>query len=177
MIELCEHKRNGSFCAMTTLTRGQFSGELDLLSGREVLLSCRAAKRSQILRVEKEDLRRLMRTELDIADLFVDAWIGRRAGLVQHSQGGVIVMGYGHDADTTRTQQFLVRNGYRALNEKQLAQVLTSNSGETRRYSLPAGSLALPVQSIRKDQSCEEAHQAHCGGQERARKANGRVQG
>jgi thioredoxin reductase (NADPH) len=112
MIELCEHRRNGAFNTMTTLTRGQFSGELDLLSGREVLLSCRAAKRSQILRVGREHLKRLMRTELDIADLFVDVWIGRRAGLVQHSQGGVIVIGYGHDADTTRTQQFLVRNGY-----------------------------------------------------------------
>jgi thioredoxin reductase (NADPH) len=112
MIELYEHGRNGAFHAMSTLTRGQFSGELDLLSGREVLLSCRAVKRSRILRVGTEGLRHMMRAELDIADLLVDVWIGRRVGLVQSSQGGVIVIGYGHDAEATRTQQFLVRNGY-----------------------------------------------------------------
>ena len=112
MVELCEHRRSGAVHAMTTLTRGQFSGELDLLSGRQVLLSCRAVTQSRILRVGTMSLKRLMRTELDIADILVDAWIGRRATLVTNSQGGVIIIGYGHDADTTRTQQFLVRNGY-----------------------------------------------------------------
>ena len=111
-VELCEHRRSGAVHAMTTLTQGQFSGELDLLSGREVLLSCRAVTQSRILRVGATSLKRLMRTELDIADIFVDAWIGRRASLVNNSQGGVVIIGYGHDADTTRTQQFLVRNGY-----------------------------------------------------------------
>ena len=112
MIELCEHRRNGTIHTMATLTKGQFSGELDLLSGREVLLSCRAVKRSRILRVGTAGLRQLMRAELDIADLVVDVWIGRRAGLVQRAEGGVIVIGYGHDANATQTQQFLVRNGY-----------------------------------------------------------------
>jgi thioredoxin reductase (NADPH) len=112
MIELREHKRNGGSQVMTTLTKGQFSGELDLLSGREVLLSCRAVRWSKILRIGAEGLRQLMRAELDVADLFIEAWIGRRADLVQHAQGGVIMIGYGHDAETTRTQQFLVRNGY-----------------------------------------------------------------
>lgn len=112
MVELCEHWRSGEIHAMTTLTQGQFSGELDLLSGRQVLLSCRAVTQSRILRVGAASLKRLMRTELDIADIFVDAWIGRRASLVKNSQGGVVIIGYGHDAGTTRTQQFLVRNGY-----------------------------------------------------------------
>lgn len=112
MIELFEHRRNGGFNAMARLGKGQFTGELDVLSGREALLSCRAAKHSRILRVGVEELRRLMRTELEIADLFVDAWIHRRAGLIEQAQGGVIVIGYGHDAGATLTQQFLVRNGY-----------------------------------------------------------------
>ena len=111
-IELLEHKRNGSFYPLATLTKGQFSGELDLLSGRETLLSCRAAMRSRILRIGANGLRQLMRTELDITDLIIEAWVGRRAFLLQHSQGGVIVVGHGHSAATMRTQQFLVRNGY-----------------------------------------------------------------
>ena len=111
-VELCEHRRTGEIRAMTTLFPGQFSGELDILSGRQVLLSCRAVTQSKILRVRAACLKRLMRTELDIADILVDAWIGRRASLVKTSQGGVVLVGYGHDVDTTRTQQFLVRNGY-----------------------------------------------------------------
>jgi thioredoxin reductase (NADPH) len=111
-IELLEHKRNGSCRATTTLTAGQFSGELDLLSGRGALLSCRASRMSRILRIAPEALRRMMRAELDVADLIMEAWMGRRAALVQQSQGGVIVVGHGHNAETMRTQQFLVRNGY-----------------------------------------------------------------
>jgi thioredoxin reductase (NADPH) len=112
IIELLEHKRNGSTSQLATLAKGQFSGELDLLSGRETLLSCRAFSHSRILRIGADGLRQLMRTELDITDLIIEAWVGRRAFLLQHSQGGVIVVGHGHSAATMRTQQFLIRNGY-----------------------------------------------------------------
>ena len=53
-----------------------------------------------------------MRSELDIADVIVRAWIERRASLMQRSHGGVIVIGHSHDAETMRMHQFLVRNGY-----------------------------------------------------------------
>jgi thioredoxin reductase (NADPH) len=111
-IELFEHKRNGLPAVMMTLTAGQFTGEIDLLSGREALLSCRAVKRSRVLRIQSTTLGELMRAELDIADLVMNTWIDRRAVLVQHAQGGVIIVGHGHDAQTMRMQQFLTRNGY-----------------------------------------------------------------
>jgi thioredoxin reductase (NADPH) len=40
------------------------------------------------------------------------AFILRRIGLIQHGQGGVILIGSAHAADTIRIQRFLVRNGY-----------------------------------------------------------------
>ena len=111
-LELLEHKRNGRYAVMMTLTRGQFSGEIDLVSGREALLSCRAAKRSRIVRVASQLIPLLMKSELDIAELMMNTWIRRRAALLEQAQGGVIVVGYGHHADTMRMQQFFVRNGY-----------------------------------------------------------------
>ena len=111
-IDLFEDKSDSMRRSVATLTKRQFSGELDSLSGREALLSCRTAKGSRILRVPHEEIELLMRTELDIADVIVRAWIARRASLMQHSHGGVIIIGQSHDAETMRMQQFLVRNGY-----------------------------------------------------------------
>jgi thioredoxin reductase (NADPH) len=111
-IELFEDKPGHSVGALATLTKGQFSGELDLLSGRDGLLSGRTARGSRILRIDSHSLQNLMRSELDIADVIVRAWIERRASLMQRSHGGVIVIGHSHDAETMRMHQFLVRNGY-----------------------------------------------------------------
>ena len=111
-IELFEDKPGHLVGALATLTKGQFSGELDLLSGRDGLLSGRTARGSRILRIDAHALQNLMRSELDIADVIVRAWIERRAGLMQHSHGGVIMIGHSHDAETMRMHQFLVRNGY-----------------------------------------------------------------
>jgi thioredoxin reductase (NADPH) len=111
-LELFEDKPGKVRAVLATMTKGQFSGELDQLSGREALLSCRTAKGSSILRISSQALQQIMRTELDIADVIVRAWIGRRASLMQRVHGGVIVIGYGYDAETMRMRQFLVRNGY-----------------------------------------------------------------
>jgi thioredoxin reductase (NADPH) len=111
-IELFEDKPGHPGVALATLTKGQFSGELDLLSGRDSLLSGRTARGSKILHIDAHALHTLMRTELDIADVIVRAWIERRASLMQRSHGGVIVIGHSHDAETMRMHQFLVRNGY-----------------------------------------------------------------
>ena len=111
-IELIEHKRNGTSAVLTTLARGQFTGDTDLLSGREALFSCRAARRSRVLRIRSQALPLMMQTELDIAELIMSTCIARRATLLQQAQGGIILVGYGHDAATMRMRQFLVRNGY-----------------------------------------------------------------
>jgi thioredoxin reductase (NADPH) len=111
LVELTDQQRTRLGQTNATLSRGQFSGELDLLSGRETLVHCRAVTRSQILRITPEDLRRLLRTELEVADLILKGWMSRRASLVQQSKGATI-MGLDHSAEIMRMQQFLVRNGY-----------------------------------------------------------------
>lgn len=111
-IEIFQQKRSGAVAIMVTLTAAQFTGEMDLLSGREVLLSCRAAGTSRVIRIRRDDLHRLMRTELDVADLVLRAWMRRRAALLRDAQAGVIVMGHAQAADTARLRHFLTRNGY-----------------------------------------------------------------
>jgi thioredoxin reductase (NADPH) len=113
-VELLEHRRNGSYAVLVVLGPGQFAGELDLLSGRESLLSCRVIKRSTVLRIPGILLKRMFEFEPEAAELIVNGWIDRRSALVQQSQGGVIVIGDGSSPNTTRVQQFLSRNGYPA---------------------------------------------------------------
>jgi len=111
-LELFERRNNGRSLTVSTLNAAQFTGELDLLGGREVLLSCRTTRASKVLRIRREHLQRMMRSELDVADLIVKAWMRRRAELVHEAQGGVLLLGYVRAVDTLRLQQFLTRNGY-----------------------------------------------------------------
>ena len=110
-LELFEDKPGKVRAVLATMTKGQFSGELDQLSGREALLSCRTAKGSR-------SCGSLAGAATNDA---VPSWISRTssfvpgsgaAPLMQRVHGGVIVIGYGHDAETMRMRQFLIRNGY-----------------------------------------------------------------
>lgn len=140
-IEIFQQKQKGIATIMVTLTNGQFTGELDLLSGREVLLSCRAAKASRVLRIGRTSLQRLMRTELEVADLIMRAWMRRRAALVRDAQGGAILMGPASSADTTRLQQFMTRNRY----PYKLIDADTNRDAELLLSSLEVTPAELPV--------------------------------
>jgi thioredoxin reductase (NADPH) len=111
-LELYGRKGRSSCKVESTLAKLQFTGELDLLNDRPSLLNCRAARRSSVLRISRESVRRLMRTELDIAELILTEWIMRRARLVNHRQGGIIVVGDSHAAETMRIERFLIGNGH-----------------------------------------------------------------
>src|ERR1700748_2826054 len=111
-LELYERKGRASCEVDTTLAKLQFTGELDLLNDRPSLLNCRAVRRSRVLRIPRESIRTLMRTELDIAELILTEWILRRARLGNHRQGGIIVVGDSLAAETMRIERFLIGNGH-----------------------------------------------------------------
>ena len=111
-LELYERKGRASFEVEPTLAKLQFTGELDLLNDRPSLLNCRAARSSRVLRISRESVRTLMRTELDIAELILNEWMIRRARLVNHRQGGIIVVGDSLAAETMRIERFLIGNGH-----------------------------------------------------------------
>lgn len=90
----------------------EFTGELDLFSYREALVSARAATDVDVLRIRRERFREYVTGETDISDIIMRAVIQRRLGLIQHMQAGVVILGSGHAASTLRLQSFLSRNGY-----------------------------------------------------------------
>ena len=96
----------------TTHRARQFTGEMDLFNDRQILVSGRAAGDSRVVRIKRSDFRRLVSSEPDIGETIMRAFILRRVGLISHGQGGVELIGPGHDGDTLRLQRFMTRNGY-----------------------------------------------------------------
>jgi thioredoxin reductase (NADPH) len=90
----------------------QFTGELDLFNDREILVGGRTSAESRIIRVPRPAFRRLIETEPEIGETITRALILRRVGLMQHQQGGVVLIGPGRSGDTLRIERFLSRNGY-----------------------------------------------------------------
>jgi thioredoxin reductase (NADPH) len=94
------------------ITAGQFSGGLDLLNTQTALLAGRTVSECKLLRIRRDELRRLMRSEGDIANLIMQAAIWRRLGLIADPKGGVILVGDFEEPATLLLQRFLIRNGY-----------------------------------------------------------------
>jgi thioredoxin reductase (NADPH) len=90
----------------------EFTGELDLLSYREALVTARAATDTDILRIGRDRFKEYVSGETDIGDIVMRAVVLRRMGLIQHTQAGVAVVGSERSEDALRVQRFLARNGY-----------------------------------------------------------------
>jgi thioredoxin reductase (NADPH) len=116
-IQIVDQGQNGDPVVIATHSQRQFSGELDQLSHRQILVSGLTVLETRLIRVNRENLSRLIATETDIGEIVMRAFILRRVGLIQLSSGGIVIVGEGHAGETLRLQRFLIRNGvpYRLL--------------------------------------------------------------
>lgn len=111
-IEIFDVDEHGNEHVFNVHRDRQFTGEIDLFNDRQVLVSGRAAQDSRVVRVKRDSFRKLITAESDIGEVLMRAFILRRVGLMLHAQGGVVLVGAHHAADTVRIEQFLTRNGY-----------------------------------------------------------------
>ncbi|MGH6798760.1 MAG: FAD-dependent oxidoreductase, partial [Roseiarcus sp.] len=111
-IEVFDYAEECEPSVFISLTERQFTGELNLFNERETLVSARTAEESRLVRIRREDFRRMASAEPEAAEIIMRAFILRRVGLIRHSRGAVVVVGPAHDGDTIRLQRFLTRNAY-----------------------------------------------------------------
>jgi thioredoxin reductase (NADPH) len=97
---------------IVTLQPGQFTGEVNLLSGRRGFTRVRASESGEVIEVDREHLLKLIQTDTELSDIFMRAFILRRVELISHQIGDVVVLGSTYSADTLRIREFLTRNGY-----------------------------------------------------------------
>ncbi|MDQ7997736.1 MAG: FAD-dependent oxidoreductase [Luteibacter sp.] len=111
-IEVYDFHENGAPNIFVVHGPNQFTGEVDLFSERQVMVNGRTAVDTRLVRLNPLQFRKLVSGEPDIGEIIMRAFILRRVGLIQSGQGGVILAGSAHAADTVRLRSFLIRNGY-----------------------------------------------------------------
>jgi thioredoxin reductase (NADPH) len=91
---------------------GQFSGEVNMLSGRRSLVRMRAIEPGELIELDREHLLALVQTDSEISEILMRAFILRRVELIAHGIGDVVLVGSVHCQGTLRIKEFLTRNGH-----------------------------------------------------------------
>jgi thioredoxin reductase (NADPH) len=91
---------------------GQFTGEVNMLSGRPALLRVRASEAGELIEVDREHLLALVQTDSQLSEIIMRAFILRRVELIAHGLGDVVLVGSNYCSETLRVKEFLTRNGH-----------------------------------------------------------------
>jgi thioredoxin reductase (NADPH) len=91
---------------------GQFTGEVNMLSGRPALLQVRASESGEVIELDREQLLALVQTDSQLSEIIMRAFILRRVELIAHGLGDVVLLGSNHCSATLRVKEFLTRNGH-----------------------------------------------------------------
>jgi len=91
---------------------GQFTGEVNMISGRRTLVRIRARQPGEVIELDRERLLALVQTDNELSEVLTRAFILRRVELVAQGLGDVVVVGSAHSAGTLRIKEFLTRNGH-----------------------------------------------------------------
>jgi thioredoxin reductase (NADPH) len=101
----------GGETVLHVLGRGEFTGDVNLLSGRGTLVRGRAVEASTLLEIDRANLRHIMQTDAALGEIFLNAFLLRRVFLISNSIGDAVLIGSNHSSDTLRLREFLARNG------------------------------------------------------------------
>jgi thioredoxin reductase (NADPH) len=91
---------------------GQFTGEVNMLSGRRSLFQGRVAEPGEVIELDHESLLALVQNDSELGEIFMRAFIFRRVELIAQGLGDVVLIGSNHCAGTLRVREFLTRNGH-----------------------------------------------------------------
>lgn len=96
---------------LVALGKGQFTGEMSLVSGRGGLVRLRASEPGEVVEVDHADLMALVQGDAELSDILMRAFMLRRTELIAQGSADVVVVGSHHSAGTLRVKEFLTRNG------------------------------------------------------------------
>ena len=89
---------------------GQFSGDIDLLTGRPVIVTAVARGRTRLLCIPGSHLRTLLNRVPSFGEKLITAFTRRRELLSQFGTLGLRVVGPGRCRDTSTVREFLYKN-------------------------------------------------------------------
>jgi thioredoxin reductase (NADPH) len=91
---------------------GEFTGEVDMFSGRRTLVRMRATKPGEVIELDRQHTMTLIQTDAELGEILTRAFILRRVELVAAGVGDIVLVGSIHSASTLRIKEFLMRNGH-----------------------------------------------------------------
>ncbi len=91
---------------------GEFTGEVNMLSGRRTLVRLRATKQGEVIELDRQKMMALIQTDAELGEILTRAFILRRVELVAAGVGDIILIGSIYSASTLRIKEFLMRNGH-----------------------------------------------------------------
>jgi len=91
---------------------GQFTGEVNMLSGRRALVRARVSEAGEVIELDRAQLLALVQTDSELSEILMRAFILRRVELIAHGLGDVVLIGSSYCSGTLRVKEFLTRNGH-----------------------------------------------------------------
>ena len=89
---------------------GDFTGELDMLSGRPSLVRVRTVDPTDVVELDQIHLRHLLQTDPELGEFLLRVFVRRRVAMISRAVGDVVLIGSRYSADTLRLREFLARN-------------------------------------------------------------------
>ena len=109
-IEIAERSR-GSRHTVVRHQPGGFTGDVDTLSGRAVLVEARAAGEGRVIQFDAKKLRQVVDELPDVGATFLKAFLMRRQLLLEQGFEGVRIIGSRFSPEAHRLRDFAYRNG------------------------------------------------------------------
>jgi thioredoxin reductase (NADPH) len=91
---------------------GEFTGEVNMISGRRAMFRARATKLSKVIEMNRQQMMAILQSDPEIGDTLMRAFILRRVELIAAGVGDVVLIGSVNSPDTFRIKEFLMRNGH-----------------------------------------------------------------
>lgn len=95
---------------LATHGAGRFLGELNMLTGSQLMVAARVDEAGHVIQVPSDQLRRLLDREADLGRVIVDAFLARRA-ILQRGVGArsLQILGSRYSPEALRLRQFVTR--------------------------------------------------------------------
>src|SRR5260221_8118474 len=108
-VEIVEQSR-GTPREVTVHEPGEFTGDVDMLSGRAVLVTGRAIARGDVLELTAAELRQAVDALPEIGEIVLKAFLTRRTLLLSDGFEGIKIIGSRFSPDAHRLRDFATRN-------------------------------------------------------------------
>jgi len=106
------HPSNTVETLVTIHGPGEFTGEVNKLSGRRSIVRIRATKPGKVIQMNHQNTMSLLQSDAELGEIIMRAFILRRVEMVASGIGDVVLIGSSNSSSTFRIKEFLVRNGH-----------------------------------------------------------------